>query len=275
MAIKQRKPTNPASRFQTYSDFEELSRTAPHKPLTKGKSGTGGRNNRGEITIWWRGGGHKRRYRQIDFKRDKRGIPATVSSVEYDPNRSAHIALLTYADGEKRYILSPAGLTVGASVTAGETAEVNPGNAMPLGKIPLGTIIHNIELKIGKGGQLARSAGAGAQLMAKEGAYAQVKLPSGAVRKIHVDCYATIGQVGNLEHENLSIGKAGRNRWRGRRPHNRGVVKNPVDHPMGGGEGRSSGGRHPTTPWGVPTKGYKTRNNKRTDGMIVRRRNKR
>jgi large subunit ribosomal protein L2 len=275
MAIKQRKPTNPASRFQTYSDFEELSRTAPHKPLTKGKSGTGGRNNRGEITIWWRGGGHKRRYRQIDFKRDKRGIPATVSSVEYDPNRSAHIALLTYADGEKRYILSPAGLTVGASVTAGETAEVNPGNAMPLGKIPLGTIIHNIELKIGKGGQLARSAGAGAQLMAKEGAYAQVKLPSGEVRKIHVDCYATIGQVGNLEHENLSIGKAGRNRWRGRRPHNRGVVMNPVDHPMGGGEGRSSGGRHPTTPWGVPTKGYKTRNNKRTDGMIVRRRNKR
>jgi large subunit ribosomal protein L2 len=275
MAIKQRKPTNPASRFQTYSDFEELSRTAPHKPLTKGKSGTGGRNNRGEITIWWRGGGHKRRYRQIDFKRDKRGIPATVSSVEYDPNRSAHIALLTYADGEKRYILSPAGLTVGASVTAGETAEVNPGNAMPLGKIPLGTIIHNIELKIGKGGQLARSAGAGAQLMAKEGAYAQVKLPSGEVRKIHVDCYATIGQVGNLEHENLSIGKAGRNRWRGRRPHNRGVVMNPVDHPMGGGEGRSSGGRHHTTPWGVPTKGYKTRNNKRTDGMIVRRRNKR
>jgi large subunit ribosomal protein L2 len=275
MAIKQRKPTNPASRFQTYSDFEELSRTAPHKPLTKGKSGTGGRNNRGEITIWWRGGGHKRRYRQIDFKRDKRGIPATVSSVEYDPNRSAHIALLTYADGEKRYILSPAGLTVGASVTAGETAEVNPGNAMPLGKIPLGTIIHNIELKIGKGGQLARSAGAGAQLMAKEGAYAQVKLPSGEVRKIHVDCYATIGQVGNLEHENLSIGKAGRNRWRGRRPHNRGVVMNPVDHPMGGGEGRSSGGRHPTTPWGVPTKGYKTRNNTRTDGMIVRRRNKR
>jgi len=275
MALKQLNPTNPASRFQTIPDFAEITRSTPHKPLTRGKKGTGGRNNQGQLTIWFRGGAHKRRYREIDFKRDKRGIPATVVSIEYDPNRSARIALLQYADGEKRYIVSPLGLEVGASVMAGETAEVNPGNALPLARIPLGTVIHNVELKIGKGGQLARSAGTGAQLMAKEGAYAQVKLPSGEVRKIHVDCYATIGQVGNLDHENVSIGKAGRKRWLGRRPHNRGVVMNPVDHPMGGGEGRSSGGRHPCTPWGVPTKGYKTRNNKRTDGMIVRRRNQR
>jgi large subunit ribosomal protein L2 len=275
MALKQRNPTNPASRFQTFPDFVEITKSEPHKPLTRGKKRIGGRNNQGQLTIWFRGGGHKRRYREIDFKRDKRGIPATVASIEYDPNRSARIALLHYADGEKRYIVAPQGLDVGASVMAGEAAEVNPGNALPLAKIPLGTVIHNVELKIGKGGQLARSAGTGAQLMAKEGAYAQVKLPSGEVRKVHVDCYATIGQVGNLDHENVSIGKAGRKRWQGRRPHNRGVVMNPVDHPMGGGEGRSSGGRHPCTPWGVPTKGYKTRNNKRTDGMIVRRRNKR
>jgi large subunit ribosomal protein L2 len=275
MALKQRNPTNPASRFQTYPDFSEITRSEPHKPLTSGKRATSGRNNQGEQTIWFRGGAHKRRYRQIDFKRDKRGIAARVASIEYDPNRSARIALLCYADGEKRYIVSPQGLNVGDAVMSGEAAEVNPGNALPLAKIPLGTVIHNVELKIGKGGQLARSAGTGAQLMAKEGAYAQVKLPSGEVRKIHVDCYATIGQVGNLDHENVSIGKAGRKRWLGRRPHNRGVVMNPVDHPMGGGEGRSSGGRHPCTPWGVPTKGYKTRNNKRTDGMIVRRRNKR
>ena len=245
----------------------------PYKPLTRGARGTGGRNNRGEITIWWRGGGHKRRYRQIDFKRNKHGVPARVATIEYDPNRSARICLLHYADGEKRYILWPNGLEVGAVVVSGESAEVNPGNALPLAKIPLGTVVHNVELRIGKGGQLVRSAGSGAQLMAKEGSYAQLKLPSGEVRKVHVDCYATIGQVGNLEHENISIGKAGRSRWRGRRPHNRGVVMNPVDHPMGGGEGKSSGGRHPCTPWGVPTKGYKTRNNKRTDGMIVRRRN--
>lgn len=275
MAIKQKKPTNPASRFQTHLDFEELSRSQPHKPLTRGKKGTGGRNNKGQQTIWFRGGAHKRRHRQVDFKREKRGIPATVASIEYDPNRSARIALLHYTDGEKRYIVSPQGLKVGDAVMAGEEAEVNPGNALPLGKIPLGTVIHNVELKIGKGGQLARSAGTGAQLMAKEGAYAQVKLPSGEVRKIHLECYATIGQVGNLDHENVSLGKAGRKRWQGRRPHNRGVTMNPVDHPMGGGEGRSSGGRHPCTPWGVPTKGYKTRNNKRTDGMIVRRRNQR
>ncbi|MEM7483388.1 MAG: 50S ribosomal protein L2 [Acidobacteriota bacterium] len=274
MAIKQRKPTNPASRFQTYPAFDEITETRPHKPLTKGKKRSGGRNNSGQQTIWFRGGGHKQRYRQIDFKRNKHDVPAKVATIEYDPNRSARIALLHYADGDKRYMLYVKGLEVGDTVMAGEAAEINPGNCLPLAKIPLGTIIHNVELRPGKGGQLVRSAGAGAQLMAKEGAYAQVKLPSGEVRKVLMTCYATIGQVGNLEHENVSLGKAGRNRWRGRRPHNRGVVMNPVDHPMGGGEGRSSGGRHPCTPWGVPTKGYKTRNNKRTDGMIVRRRKK-
>jgi large subunit ribosomal protein L2 len=274
MPTKERKPVNSSSRFQTYLTFEEITKERPHKALTKGKSKTGGRNNQGQLTSWWRGGGHKRRYRAIDFKRDKHGVPAKVASVEYDPNRSARIALLNYADGEKRYILWPNGLAVGTEVMSGETAEVNVGNALPLRRIPLGTVIHNIELKIGKGGQMVRSAGAGAQLMARDGDWAQVKLPSGEVRRVHVECYATVGQVGNLEHENVSIGKAGRNRWLGYKPHNRGVTMNPVDHPMGGGEGRTSGGRHPTTPWGVPTKGYKTRNNKRTDGMIVRRRNK-
>jgi large subunit ribosomal protein L2 len=273
MAIKQRKPTNAASRFQTYLTFDELTAVRPHKPLTAGKSSSGGRNNHGELTSWWRGGGHKRRYRVIDFRRDKHGIPARVATIEYDPNRSARIALLHYADGDKRYILWPNGLAVGAEVMSGEKAEVNVGNALPLRLIPLGTVIHNLELKIGKGGQMVRSAGAGAQLMARDGGWAQVKLPSGEVRRVHVECYATVGQVGNLEHENVSSGKAGRKRWLGRRPHNRGVSMNPVDHPMGGGEGRTSGGRHPTTPWGVPTKGYKTRNNKRTDQMIVRRRN--
>jgi large subunit ribosomal protein L2 len=273
MAIKQRRPTNPASRFQTYLTGEEITVGRPHKPLTEGKSSSGGRNNRGELTSWWRGGGHKRRYRVIDFRRDKHGIAARVATIEYDPNRSARIALLHYADGEKRYILWPNGLEVGAEVMSGEKAEVNVGNSLPLRLIPLGTVIHNIELKLGKGGQMVRSAGAGAQLMARDGGWAQVKLPSGEVRRVHVECYATVGQVGNLEHENISFGKAGRKRWLGRRPHNRGVSMNPVDHPMGGGEGRTSGGRHPTTPWGVPTKGYKTRNNKRTDQMIVRRRN--
>jgi large subunit ribosomal protein L2 len=273
MAIKQRKPTNAASRFQTYLTFDEVTVERPHKPLTVGKSSSGGRNNRGELTSWWRGGGHKRRYRVIDFRRDKHGIPARVATIEYDPNRSARIALLHYADGEKRYILWPHGLAVGAQVMSGEKAEVNVGNALPLRLIPLGTVIHNLELKIGKGGQMVRSAGAGAQLMARDAGWAQVKLPSGEVRRVHVECYATVGQVGNLEHENVSFGKAGRKRWLGRRPHNRGVSMNPVDHPMGGGEGRTSGGRHPTTPWGVPTKGYKTRNSKRTDPMIVRRRN--
>ncbi len=273
MPIKQRKPINSSSRFQTHLTFDEVTRAEPEKSLTRGKQRTGGRNNTGQLTSWWRGGGHKKRYRVIDFKRDKHGVPAKVATVEYDPNRSARIALLHYADGEKRYILWPDGLKVGAVVMSGEAAEVNVGNALPLKRIPLGTVIHNIELKIGKGGQMVRSAGGGAQLMAREGGWAQVKLPSGEVRRVHVECYATVGQVGNLEHENVSIGKAGRNRWLGWKPHNRGVTMNPVDHPMGGGEGRTSGGRHPTTPWGVPTKGYKTRNNKRTAGMIVRRRN--
>lgn len=277
MGVKQFRPTSPGSRFKTSATFDELSQgNKPLKSLTEGKKRIGGRNNKGQTTIWFRGGGHKRRYRKIDFRRhDKVGIPAKVASVEYDPNRTARIALLNYADGEKRYILWPDGLQVGATVEAGPSAEINAGNALPLRSIPLGTIIHNIELKIGKGGQMVRSAGASAQLMAKDGEYAQVKLPSGEVRKVHLECYATVGQMGNSDRGVLSLGKAGRNRWLGRRPHNRGVVMNPVDHPMGGGEGRSSGGRHPCTPWGVPTKGYKTRNNKRTDSMIVRRRNKR
>ena len=275
MALKRRKPTNPGSRFQEYAGFEEVTTSTPHKPLTKGKKRIGGRNNSGRQTIWFRGGGHKRRYRIVDFRREKHGVPAKVATVEYDPNRTARIALLHYADGEKRYILCPSGLKVGDTVESGPTAEINVGNALPLRAIPLGTVIHNIELKIGKGGQMVRSAGGSAQLMAKEGAYSQIRLPSGEVRLVHLDCYATIGTVGNSEHSNIALGKAGRNRWKGRRPHNRGVTMNPVDHPMGGGEGRSSGGRHPTTPWGKPTKGYKTRRNKRTSNMIVRRRKKR
>ena len=270
MPIKERKPINSSSRFQTYLTFEELTTDRPQKSLTEGKSKSGGRNNKGQLTSWWRGGGHKRRYRVIDFKRDKHGVPAKVASIEYDPNRSARIALLNYADGEKRYILWPNGLKMGAEVLSGPAAEVNVGNAMPLRRIPLGTVVHNIELKIGKGGQMVRSAGAGAQLMARDGDWAQVKLPSGEVRRVHVDCYATVGQVGNLEHENVSYGKAGRTRHLGKKPHNRGVSMNPVDHPLGGGEGKTSGGRHPVSPWGQPTKGYKTRNNKRTDGMVVR-----
>jgi len=275
MAVKQYRPTSPGSRFKTSATFEELtSRVKPEKSLTEGKKRIGGRNNRGRITVRFRGGGHKRRYRIIDFRRQKHGVPAKVATLEYDPNRSARIALLHYADGAKTYILCPTGLEVGNSVVSGPEAEINPGNALPLFKIPLGTLIHNIELKIGKGGQMVRSAGTSAQLMAKDAGYAQVRLPSGEVRKVHLNCYATIGEVGNSEHDVISLGKAGRKRWLGRRPHNRGVTMNPVDHPMGGGEGRSSGGRHPCTPWGVPTKGYKTRNNKRTDGMIVRRRKK-
>ncbi len=276
MGIKKYRPTSPGSRFKTSATFDELAPgDGPYKKLTQGKKRIGGRNNRGRMTIRFRGGGHKQRYRIVDFRRDKLGVPAKVATIEYDPNRSARIALLHYADGEKRYILWPDKLEVGATVTAGPDAEINPGNALPLKKIPLGAQIHNIELKIGKGGQMVRSAGASAQLMAKDGDYAQVKLPSGEVRRVHLNCYATIGQVGNTDHEIRKLGKAGRKRWLGRRPHNRGVTMNPVDHPMGGGEGRSSGGRHPCTPWGVPTKGYKTRNNKRTDRMIVRRRNKR
>src|SRR5215470_8793809 len=272
MPVKKLKPTSAGVRFQTKLDFSDLTRKRPEKGLTVGLRSSGGRNNQGRQTSRFMGGGHKRLFRIIDFRRDKSGISATVASIEYDPNRTARIALLHYADGEKRYILAPNGLRVGAQVVSGPAADILPGNALPLRGIPLGTTIHNIELKRGNGGQLVRSAGAAAQLMAKEGEYAQVRLPSGEVREVHIDCYATIGQVGNLEHENVSIGKAGRNRWLGWRSHNRGVAMNPVDHPMGGGEGKTSGGRHPASPWGWKTKGMKTRNNKRTDGFIIRRR---
>ncbi|MBI4482577.1 MAG: 50S ribosomal protein L2 [Acidobacteria bacterium] len=271
MGIKTFKPTPFSRRFHTVQTFEDLTRREPEKALTEPKRRTSGRSNRGRITIWHRGGGHKRRYRVIDFKRDKRNVLARVATVEYDPNRSARIALLHYADGEKRYIIAPAGLQVGSTVVAGPEADIIPGNSLPLKNIPLGTIIHNIELRPGKGGQMVRSAGAGAQLLAKENEYAQVKLPSGEVRKVHVECYATIGQVGNLDHENVSVGKAGRRRWLGIRPTVRGTAMNPVDHPHGGGEGKTFG-KHPTTPWGQPTKGYKTRRNKRTRRFIVKRR---
>jgi large subunit ribosomal protein L2 len=273
MAIKKHKPTSPGRRFQTGSTFEEITRKRPEKSLLRPSKKTGGRNALGRITIRHRGGGHKRSYRVIDFKRDKDGVPAKVASIEYDPNRSARLALLHYADGEKRYILAPLGLQVGNRVLSGPGAEIRTGNALLLRDIPLGTQIHNIELNVGHGGQIVRSAGGYAQLMAKEGKYAQVKLPSGEVRMVPLDCKATIGQIGHLEHENISLGKAGRTRWRGRRPHVRGVAMNPVDHPHGGGEGKSSGGRHPVTPWGVPTKGYKTRRvNKSSDKLIVRKR---
>ncbi|MBN2370357.1 MAG: 50S ribosomal protein L2 [Vicinamibacteria bacterium] len=265
-------PTSPGRRFMTVLDFEEISRKAPEKRLIGPRKRTGGRNNKGRITIWFRGGGHKRRYRAIDFKRDKREIPARVAAIEYDPNRSARLALLHYADGEKRYILCPDGVHVGQTIIAGEQADILPGNCLPLAAIPSGTFIHNIELRPGKGGQLVRSAGTVAQLVAREGEYAQVKLPSGEIRAINVACVATIGQVGNIDHKNVSIGKAGRSRWLGRRPHNRGVTMNPVDHPHGGGEGKTAGGRHPVTPWGKPTKGFKTRNNKRTQRFILKRR---
>jgi large subunit ribosomal protein L2 len=272
MGIKKFRPTSPGRRFTTVQTFEELTETKPFKALTEAKSSSGGRNNLGKITVRFRGGGHKRRYRVIDFKRNKIDVPAKVASVEYDPNRSARIALLHYADGEKRYILHPVGLKVGSTVISSNSADILPGNSLPLEHIPVGTIVHNIELRPGKGGQMARSAGAGAQLVAKEGKYAHLKLPSGEVRMVHRNCRATVGQVGNVEQSNIKLGKAGRKRWLGRRPHNRGVTMNPVDHPHGGGEGRSSGGRHPVTPWGVPTKGYKTRNNKRTKRFILRRR---
>jgi len=252
--------------------FEEITSTTPEKSLVRSLNRTGGRNNNGRITSWHIGGGHKRKYRVIDFRREKVDIPAKVATIEYDPNRSARIALLHYADGEKRYILAPVGLEVGHTVMSGEKAEIRPGNTLPLKNIPLGSLVHNVELRIGKGGQIIRSAGSYGQLMAKEGSYAQVRLPSGEVRKILVECKATLGQVGNIEHENVSVGKAGRTRWKGRRPIVRGVVMNPIDHPMGGGEGRSSGGRHPCTPWGVPTKGYKTRKNRNSDKYIVQRR---
>jgi len=272
MAIRKYKPTSPGRRFQTCADFEEITRTVPEKSLLLPLKGTGGRNCYGRMTSRHIGGGHKRRYRVIDFRRDKLEIPAKVAHVEYDPNRSSRIALLNYVDGEKRYIIAPSRLDVGDMIISSEKADIKPGNAIPLKNIPLGSLIHNVELKVGRGGQLIRSAGTYGQLMAKEEGYAQVRLPSGEVRKILLDCKATIGQVGNIEHENVSIGKAGRTRWLGRRPKVRGVAMNPVDHPMGGGEGKSSGGRHPCTPWGVPTKGHKTRKNKKTDKYIVKRR---
>ncbi len=275
MGIKKFKPLTPTLRYRTVSDFAEITKTTPEKSLIEGLRKTGGRNNRGRITMRRRGGGHKRRYRIIDFARKKLDIPSRVAAIEYDPNRSSRIALLFYADGEKRYIIAPNGLKVGDTVVAGPGVDIKPGNAMPLEKVPLGSMVHNIELTPGKGGQMARSAGAYAQLMAKEGKHATLKLPSGETRMVRKECYATIGQVGNLDHENVVWGKAGKTRWMGRRPKVRGVAMNPVDHPLGGGEGKSSGGRHPVTPWGKPTKGYKTRKkNKPSDKMIVRRRKK-
>ena len=274
MGIKGYNPTSAGRRHMTSSTFEEITKGSPERSLLAPLKKSGGRNNAGRITKRHTGGGHKRRYRVIDFRRDKVEIPATVAAIEYDPNRSSHIALLNYVDGEKRYIIAPQGLGVGETVITSETADITPGNAMMIKSMPLGTWVHNIELKIDKGGQLARSAGAYAAIAAKEGRYAQLRLPSGEVRLVLQECRVTIGQVGNLDHEKVKIGKAGRNRWLGKRPQSRGVAMNPVDHPHGGGEGKSSGGRHPVTPWGVPTKGYKTRTNKRTDKFIVRRRNK-
>ena len=272
MAVKRFRPTTPTLRYKTVSSFSEITKKTPEKSLLTPIRKKGGRNNQGRVTIRHRGGGHKRMYRVIDFRRNKHGIPATVKSIEYDPNRSARIALLSYADGEKRYILAPDRLRVGDSVMSGTDAEVKPGNALPLKKIPLGMTIHNVELRRGAGGKLVRSAGNGAQLMAREGKYAHVRLPSGEVRLVDAECYATLGQVGNLEHEGISLGKAGRKRWLGRRPRTRGVAMNPVDHPMGGGESKSSGGRHPCSPWGKPAKGGSTRRKKSSDRLIVTRR---
>lgn len=272
MPLRSFKPTSPGIRFKTVLDFSEITKVEPEKRLVVGITRSGGRNNEGHETVRFRGGGHKRLYRIIDFKRDKRNIPAKVAAIEYDPNRSARIALLHYADGEKSYILAPLGLSVGDTVIAAEKAEIVPGNALPLSNIPVGAMVHNVELKPGHGGQLARAAGAGAQVMAKEGKYVTLRLPSGEMRLVLASCWATVGQVGNLDHANVSIGKAGRSRWLGRRPHVRGTAMNPVDHPHGGGEGRTKGGRHPVSPWGQPTKGYKTRRNKRTDRFVVKRR---
>jgi large subunit ribosomal protein L2 len=272
MALKSFNPTSAGRRFMTVLTFDEITKDKPEKALTEPRRKTGGRDSRGRISVRFIGGGHKQRYRLVDFRRDKRDIPAKVAAVEYDPNRSARLALLHYLDGEKRYILWPDGLKVGTTVIASDTADILPGNCLPLRAIPAGTVIHNIELRKGKGGQMVRTAGGAAQLVAKEGEYAQVKLPSGEVRQVHVECVATIGQVGNIDHKNVSFGKAGRTRWLGKRPHNRGVSMNPIDHPHGGGEGKTSGGRHPVTPWGKPTKGAKTRKNKRTEAFIVKRR---
>jgi large subunit ribosomal protein L2 len=272
MGLKTYRPTTPGQRYKTVSDFKEITKKEPEKSLLRPLKRTGGRDNQGHVSAWHRGRGHKRRYRVIDFRRDKHGIPGRVAGIEYDPNRSARIALIVYADGEKRYILAPNGLAVDMTIVASPEAEIQVGNAMPLRSVPLGTEVHNLELIPGKGGQVARGAGAVAVVVAKEGDKAQVKMPSGEVRVFPSECYCTIGQIGNLDHENIVVGKAGRNRWLGRRPHTRGVAMNPVDHPMGGGEGRSSGGRHPTTPWGKATKGLKTRKRKPSDRLIIRKR---
>src|SRR5438034_4736966 len=274
MAIKTYRPTTQTLRYRTTLSSEDITSTRPYKKLVEPKQRTGGRRNSGDITSWHRGGGHKRKLRIVDFKRDKVGIPATVATIEYDPNRTARIALLHYIDGEKRYILQPDGLKVGQKVMSGPEADILVGNALPLKNIPQGTVVHNVELRPGKGAQMARSAGTQVQLISKEGDTALLKLPSGEVRRVPVAAMATIGQVGNLDHENVSLGKAGRKRWMGKMPHNRGVSMNPVDHPHGGGEGKTSGGRNPVTPWGQPTRGYKTRNNKRTDRFIVSRKAK-
>lgn len=274
MGIKRYRPTTPTLRYRTTSTFEEITKTKPEKSLLAPIKRKGGRNNKGRISIRHRGGGHKRQYRIIDFKRDKFAVPAKVASIEYDPNRSARIALLNYADGEKRYMLWPVGLAIGDTVVAGPGSDIRVGNALPLKEIPLGTEVHNVELTAGKGGQLARGAGTFVQVVAKEGNYAHLRLPSGEVRLARLECLATIGQVGNVDHENITGGKAGRTRWLGRRPHVRGVAMNPIDHPMGGGEGKSSGGRHPSSPWGWPTKGYKTRRRKTSDRLVIRKRKK-
>ena len=275
MGIKTYRPTSAGMRHRTGQTFEELTSCEPHKPLLKYLPKSGGRDSRGRLSIRHHGGGHKRMYRIVDFRREKIDIPGFIETIEYDPNRSSYISLVKYRDGERRYILAPLNLKVGQSVVSSNAqVDILPGNSMPLRYIPLGTIIHNIEMKKDKGGQLAKSAGSGAQILAKEGDYAQVRLPSSEIRKIHLDCRATIGQVGNLDHQNISVGKAGRTRWMGIRPHVRGTAMNPIDHPHGGGEGRSKGGRHPVSPEGIPTKGYKTRKNKRTQVFIIRRRSK-
>lgn len=271
MAIKKNKPTSPGRRYTTWASRDELTRSKPEKKLTKGKPSSGGRNSYGRITSRHRGGGHKRRYRQVDFKRAKDGVPAKVAAIEYDPNRSAHIALLHYADGEKRYILAPQKLEVGMEVNSGEKADIKVGNCLPLGRVPTGMIVHNVELAAGRGGQMGRSAGTAIQLVAKEGDMVTLRLPSGEVRMVRSECRATVGAIGNSDHQNIDIGKAGRSRWKGKRPQTRGTAMNPVDHPHGGGEGSTTSGRHPVTPWGVPTLGYRTRKKgKSSDKMIVR-----
>ncbi len=275
MSLHKSKPTSAGRRFQVAVKTPGLHKGKPVSALTDKKSKSGGRNNNGRITVRHHGGGHKQRYRIVDFKRDKDGVPGVVERLEYDPNRSAHLALIKYADGERRYIIAPKGVEAGTPIVSGEDAPIKPGNALPLHAIPVGTVIHNIEMKPGKGAQLVRSAGGAAQIAAREGVYATIRLRSGEMRRIHQNCRATVGEVGHNEHNLRKLGKAGAKRWRGVRPTVRGVAMNPVDHPHGGGEGRTSGGRHPVSPWGTPTKGYKTRSNKRTDGMIVRRRKKR